>query len=154
MKQLSQHNKTSAEGVERIKVHTNTHPAEHEMKSFLQELRLERLLHHHRGCCCHGDGGEAPPAAASTLLQIHRRSVTFTAGLCAVWSRDHCILTIPWAAMSAARVLLPEVPGVQSARRTSWPPTSVRSISIRTASACSALSYSTTPKPRTGLPSS
>lgn len=64
------------------------------------------------------------------------------------------ILTIPWAAMSAARVLLPEVPGVQSDRRTSCPPTRVRSISISTASACSALSYSTTPKPRTGLPSS
>jgi len=64
------------------------------------------------------------------------------------------ILTIPWAAMSAAKVLLPEVPGVQSDRRTSCPPTSVRSISISTASACSALSYSTTPKPRTGLPSS
>lgn len=64
------------------------------------------------------------------------------------------VLTIPWAAMRAARVLLPEVPGVQSERRTSCPPTSVRSMSISTASACSALSYSTTPKPRTGLPSS
>lgn len=64
------------------------------------------------------------------------------------------ILTIPCAAMSAARVLLPEVPGVQSDRRTSCPPTTVRSISISTASACSALLYSTTPKPRTGLPSS
>lgn len=64
------------------------------------------------------------------------------------------ILTIPWAAMSAAKVLLPEVPGVQRDRRTSCPPTWVRSISIRTASACSALSYSATPKPRNGLPSS
>lgn len=109
-----------------------------------------------------------PPAGATAAcsntcykrafrLQIYCRSVTFTAGprVGACMSCDHSIvLTIPWAAMSAARVLLPEVPGVQSDRRTSWPPTSVRSISINMASACSALSYSTTPKPRTGLPSS
>lgn len=64
------------------------------------------------------------------------------------------LLTIPCAAMRAAKVLLPEVPGVQSERRTSCPPTRVRSISVSTASACSALSYSTTPKPLNGLPSS
>lgn len=64
------------------------------------------------------------------------------------------LLTIPWAAMSAARVLLPEVPGLQSDRRTSCPPTRVRSMTVSTASACSAFSYSTTPNPRIGLPSS
>lgn len=96
---------------------------------------------HHR-CLLH------PPAAAAAAL-LHLR----LDGVGACVSCDH-VLTIPWAAMRAARVLLPEVPGVQSDRRTSWPPTSVRSISISMASACSALSYSTTPKPRTGLPSS